>query len=65
MKRFPDIAVISWQCDCGSYLSYSIDLVLISIVLYCTNVECKKAYNLDLKDINIDVEIEEVERINA
>ncbi len=31
MKRFPDIIVISWQCDCDQYMSHSIDLADINV----------------------------------
>ncbi len=31
MKRFPDIIVISWQCECGEYMTESIDISNVTV----------------------------------
>ena len=56
MRRFPDIVVISWQCDCNQYHSLSIDEVHVVKEVPC---KCGQIFFVYLDDLDVDVDIRE------
>lgn len=55
MKRFPDIIVISWQCECDAYMSQSIDMANINVDRVCE--KCRMSYTLAIGDIDVGVDV--------
>ncbi len=53
--RFPDIIVVSWQCDCNAYISHSIDLCQINVAVTCNG--CRNVYTVAIGDIDVPVSI--------
>ncbi len=55
MKRFPDIIVISWQCDCGAYMSQSIDVPNVTYGTICR--DCGRVYTLAIGDLDVPISV--------
>ena len=55
MKRFPDIIVISWQCDCDHYMSHSIDLADINVSRTCE--KCRRVYTIAVGDLDVPISV--------
>ncbi len=55
MKRFPDIIVISWQCDCGAYMSQSIDVPNVTFGTICR--DCGRVYTLAIGDLDVPISV--------
>jgi hypothetical protein len=58
MKRFPDITVISWECDCGAHLTFSTTALRGNCFHTC--YQCQQAYGLILDDILINVDVDPI-----
>ncbi len=55
MRRFPDIIVISWQCDCDNYMSHSIDLADINVARTCE--KCRRVYTIAIGDFDVPISV--------
>lgn len=55
MKRFPDIIVISWQCDCNAYVSHSVDIANVEYMVVCRG--CSRPYTLIVGDLDVPVSV--------
>ncbi len=55
VKRFPDIIVISWQCECGQYMTESIDISNINVDRVCE--KCRMSYTVAIGEIDVEVEV--------
>ena len=55
MRRFPDIIVISWQCDCGAYMSQSIDVPNVTYGTICR--DCGRVYTLAIGDLDVPISV--------
>ena len=55
MMRFPDIIVISWQCDCGAYMSQSIDVANVTYGTICR--DCGRVYTLAIGNLDVPIDV--------
>ncbi len=55
MKRFPDIIVISWQCECGEYMTESIDISNVTVDRVCE--QCRMSYTIAIGEIDVEVDV--------
>jgi len=55
VKRFPDIIVISWQCECGQYMTESIDISNINVDRVCE--KCRMSYTVAIGEIDVNVDV--------
>src|SRR6266568_628578 len=55
VKRFPDIIVISWQCECGQYMTESIDISNVNVTLVCE--KCRMSYTVAIGEIDVNVDV--------
>ncbi len=55
MRRFPDIIVISWQCDCNAYMTHSIDVANVEYTVACR--ACSRPYRLAVGDLDVPISV--------
>ena len=55
MKRFPDIIVVSWQCECHAYSSHSIDVSNVEYTVACRG--CERSYKLLVGDLDVPITV--------
>ncbi len=55
MRRFPDIIVISWQCDCDVYMTHSIDVTNVEYTVLCR--ACSRPYRLAVGDLYVPISV--------